>query len=130
MRVSGRNPIRLYPAFPDGPIFTLMKLTHLIALTALAFTATFNAQAGPISKGGFVINKPGRYFLTKSINAALPVGYNGPVGIVIQTNDVELDLAGFSVGPFNGLGIGIYLEDGVRQVRVHNGRIQGMQFAI
>jgi hypothetical protein len=101
---------------------------HLIAILLLA--AALTAHAGPISKGGFVISKPGKYFLTKNISALLPQGYNGPIGVVIQTDDVELDLAGFSIGATNGIGVGIYLVDGVKQVRVRNGRIQGVQYAI
>ncbi|MGB8170698.1 MAG: right-handed parallel beta-helix repeat-containing protein, partial [Chthoniobacteraceae bacterium] len=104
--------------------------TKLLLVTTMLLAAALTAHAGPISKGGFVISKPGKYFLTKNINALLPAGYNGPVGIVIQTNDVELDLAGFTISPTNNVGVGVYLVEGVRRVRVHNGRIQGVQSAI
>lgn len=107
-----------------------MNIQKLIITSVVAFVATFTAHAGPISKGGFVINKPGKYFLTKSINVQLPVGYNAACGIVIEANDVELDLAGFSIGSPTNVGVGVYLTAGVRQVRVRNGRIQGAQYAV
>src|SRR5688500_17963562 len=104
--------------------------SRLLLTLLVALAATFTAHAGPIRKGGFIISKPGKYFLTKNITAAVPLGYNAPVGIVIEASDVELDLAGFSIGATNGVGIGVYLVGGVAQVRVHNGRIQGVPLGI
>lgn len=107
-----------------------MNLRKSLLTAALICAASFSAQAGPISKGGFIISKPGKYFLTKNITAAVPVGYSAPAGIIIQANDVELDLAGFTIGPFNNLGVGIYLVNGIKHVRIHNGRVQGVQFGV
>ena len=107
-----------------------MNIRKLIVTATLALATTIAAHAGPITKGGFIISKPGKYFLTKNINALIPLNYNSPVGIVIQTSDVELDLAGFTIGPTNNLGIGIYLVNGVSRVRIHNGRVQGVQTAV
>ena len=107
-----------------------MKTKPILLTALLALTAAFTAHAVPISQGGYVIEKPGAYRLTRNISALVPAGFGGPVGVAIKANDVELDLAGLTIGPTNSVGIGIYLFEGVRRVRVRNGRIAGVQFAI
>lgn len=42
-----------------------MNLPKTLLSITLALAATFTSHAGPISKGGYVIAKPGKYFLTK-----------------------------------------------------------------
>ena len=106
-----------------------MNLRKAFLTLMLALAATCTSHAGPISKGGFVITKPGKYFLTKNI-AVLPVaGLATPVGVVIKAQDVELDLAGFTIGPAAnqpGVGTGIWLDPEVSRIRVQNGRVQNV----
>lgn len=91
------------------------------------------AEAVPISKGGYLITKPGKYTVTRNLTVKAPAGSAELVGIAIQSDGVELDLGGFSIGPnplAPGEGTGITLGDGVKWVRVHNGRIQGIKSGV
>lgn len=111
-----------------------MKNTSRFLLTALcALTAAFPALAGPIGKGGFTIAKPGKYTLIRNLAAKPKAGGFIPIGISIEADDVELDLAGFTIGPApgaEGIGAGIILHPAAKRVRIHNGSIQGVQLGI
>lgn len=60
----------------------------------------------------------------------LPVaGLATPVGVVIKSADVELDLAGFSIGPAvnqPGIGTGFWLDTIASRIRMHNGHVQNV----
>jgi Right handed beta helix region len=117
------------PDFPNQTqTNTSMKTTHRILITALLlFAAALNVHAGPISKGGFVIKKPGKYFLIKDIAPPAKGDLSGHhYAITIETSNVELDLAGFTIsgaGPLAQSSVAIRILDGVRDVRIRNGRI-------
>lgn len=107
-----------------------MKTTLLLCLAI--FTA-FTVHAGPISKGGIVIKKPGKYYLIRNITAKPLPNVLVPVGIQIAANDVELDLGGYTISPpagAEGIGVGIYVASGVGQVRIHNGRLRDFTIGV
>lgn len=73
----------------------------------------------PISSAGFVISTPGSYYLTANLVSS------GNAGIVIATNDVTLDLNGFTISssyPGN-FGSAILLQGGYRDIVIYNGHI-------
>jgi hypothetical protein len=68
----------------------------------------------------FVINSPGSYYLTTNI-----LGVSAKDGIAISTNNVRLDLNGFSLmGASGGFNVGIRIVAGTN-VTVLNGAISG-----
>lgn len=66
----------------------------------------------------YTISQPGSYVLTSDLTAA----QQGQSGIVIAADDVSLDLNGFTIRGFPGVGaLGVAVQgDGVR---IHNGRV-------
>jgi hypothetical protein len=102
------------------------RVLHLLLpLLLLAWTAP-SILAVPIARGGFVITKPGKYTLIRNITGKPDAAKTASFGISIQANDVELDLAGYTISPAAGLegkGAGIALTPGIKRVRVQNGRI-------
>lgn len=111
-----------------------METNVSILVASLLFAASpLTSQAGPIGKGGFVITKPGKYTLIRDIRAVAPSGTSDGVGIMIKASNVELDLGGFTIGPVlgqDGKGIGILINEGVRNVRIHNGRVRDFEFGV
>jgi hypothetical protein len=85
---------------PGAPAPTMKSLDQLEARTIV------NAANTPgNSTNTFIINAPGSYYLTGNITGA-----SGKHGISIQTNDVTLDLNGFSIisgggGAFRGINV-------------------------
>jgi hypothetical protein len=58
-----------------------------------------------IAAAGYVITQPGSYYLGTNLITA-----GGTAGIQIATNDVTLDLNGFSILGAAGSGYGIYIN--------------------
>ncbi len=111
----------------------MKSIPCLFFTVLLAFGLALSAHAGPIGKGGFVITKPGKYFLLRNIVVAAPRGGGDPIGIVIKSSDVELDLAGYSIRPAagqQGQGFAILIDEGTANLRLHNGRLSDFQFGI
>ncbi|MEM0984073.1 MAG: right-handed parallel beta-helix repeat-containing protein [Planctomycetota bacterium] len=68
----------------------------------------------------YVISEPGSYYLAEELQ-----GVNRLGGILISSNDVTLDLNGFTVrGPALG-GKGIFIADFLQNVSVRNGTVRG-----
>jgi hypothetical protein len=111
-----------------------MKTIHRFLLTScLLLAAGVASQAGPVGKGGFVIAKPGKYTLIRNINVGPSPGLSDLTGVVIKASNVELDLAGYTIGPAvgkDGMGIGILIKEGVSNIRISNGRVRGVDFGI
>ncbi|MDB6020618.1 MAG: hypothetical protein JWQ04_475 [Pedosphaera sp.] len=69
----------------------------------------------------FVISQPGSYYLTTNL-----FGINGKDGIQIITNDVTLDLNGFTLfGVPNAINGGIYISNQITSITVRNGVLSG-----
>lgn len=78
---------------------------------------------GKLSKT-FVISKPGKYCLEKSIAYSPLIA--GTSAIIIDSSDVVLDLCGNTLSQANVLEstIGILIKNGHEQIKVHNGTIK------
>ena len=75
----------------------------------------------PGGSSSFGINVPGSYYLTGN----LTIGGGGANGISVMTNDVTIDLNGFSVtGSGVSSGAGIFLSGGVANVTIRHGTIR------
>lgn len=75
----------------------------------------------PISTAPVIITNPGSYYLTTNLTVATGTA------ITIATNEVTLDLNGFTIAsaaPSAG-GYGIHLENGARNVMICNGYVRG-----
>lgn len=93
---------------PGAPVPTMKTLTQIEPRT-------------PISSAPFTITVPGSYYLTTNLTVS------GGDAITIATNGVALDLSGFtlaSTNPTNG-GVGILINEGLRNLTVVNGFILG-----
>ena len=78
-------------------------------------------EAGtPISSLPLVISQPGRYYLTRDLTE--PINANA---ITIQTNDVTVDLHGFTLHGTAGLGNGVFVSGARTGVRIEHGNIRG-----
>lgn len=97
------------PLVPPGPPAPMMKTLDQIKM------------ARPIATAPFTIVQPGTYYLTTNLS----VGAGD--AITIATNDVVLDLLGFSIFSDSDppSGCGICLQAGIRNVRILNGFISG-----
>ena len=105
----------LTPPGPPGP--TMLTLSQLQARTPVdAVHTPGNAN------GEFAITNPGSYYLTTNI-----VGVSGKDGIDIYTNNVTLDLNGFSLWGVASGGYyqGVQVFPGCTNVTVQNGAIGG-----
>lgn len=81
----------------------------------------------PIASSGFIITKPGSYYLTTNLFVA-----SGFDGIDIKTNGVTLDLNGFTIfastnsapygAPYSGIGLWV---DTLSDITIRNGHIVG-----
>jgi len=103
---------------PGAPQPTMKTLSDIEPRKAVA-----QPPAGP---GAFpiVINQPGSYYLTEAI-----IGVSGQSGIRISTNDVTLDLNGFTLaGTVSGSGVEV--AAGRQGVSVRNGAIRGWSVGI
>ncbi|MBI5288554.1 MAG: hypothetical protein HY873_06235 [Chloroflexi bacterium] len=75
----------------------------------------------PVSTAGTVISEPGSYYLTKDLAAG-----TSQSGVVITTDDVRLDLNGFSITGNGSSSYGVRANF-VRRIAVSNGSIRGFQ---
>jgi parallel beta-helix repeat protein len=106
-----------------------MKLRWMDALMTFGLTTLFISPAQAIDGQvdiatlPYTINEPGSYVVV----ADLHLGEPDQNGIEIVVSDVTLDLNGHSLsGPgqsVGGLGSGVSIADGVRNVTIRNGRI-------
>jgi hypothetical protein len=104
---------------PPGPPAEMMKTLDQIEPRVAIHTLP--GAAGELH----VINLPGSYYLTTNIVA--PNGFNA---IRIYTNNVTIDLNGFTMsGPSNGLAI-VTGAGGLSGIRVRNGRLAGWHSGI
>jgi hypothetical protein len=100
-----------------------------LALTLMLFATALAAHAGPISKAGVTITKPGKYFLIRNLVAPFPTS----TAITITAENVELDLAGFTISAAPNGGnsdTGIFLKESANNVRIRNGRIEGFAYGV
>ncbi|HTV40689.1 MAG TPA: right-handed parallel beta-helix repeat-containing protein [Candidatus Sulfotelmatobacter sp.] len=104
----------LTPPGPPGPtMLTLSQVEPRIPVDA--------SHTPGNSSGEFVITNSGSYFLTTNI-----IGISGKDGIDIYTNDVTLDLNGFSLTGVSGsLSEGVQIFPGCTNITVRNGAIRG-----
>src|SRR5579883_3089423 len=73
----------------------------------------------PISSLPFLITTPGSYYLTTNVT-----GTSGNNGIVITTNDVHLDLNGFTLFGVTGSGTGILVNNSYTNITICNGTVK------
>jgi parallel beta-helix repeat protein len=105
----------LTPPGPPGP--TMLTLLQVEPRTPVDSVHTPGNSAAE-----FVITNAGSYYLTTNIAVNTGIGING---IEIATNNVTLDLNGFSLTGFSTSGYGIYLFGGCSNIVVHDGSISG-----
>ena len=72
-----------------------------------------------IPSAGYVINRPGSYYLVTNLNAS-----GTTAGISVNASDVTLDLNGFTVSGAAAFGNGVFLAIGVQNVLIENGTIR------
>lgn len=77
----------------------------------------------PVSAAGYAITRPGSYYLTTNL-----YGSGTQPAIRVETNDVTLDLCGFSIFGQGGKGNGIYVSSGADNVQIQNGFIRGCYY--
>jgi hypothetical protein len=103
----------LTPPSPPGPtMLTLNQLEPRTPVDAVHTPGNGSAE--------FVITNPGSYYLTANI-----IGVSGEDGIDIDTNNVTLDLNGFSLLGNPGSPLGINIAGGITNITVHGGVISG-----
>jgi hypothetical protein len=76
----------------------------------------------PISYAGYAITVPGSYYVTTNLT-----GFSSSFshGITIESDNVTLDLNGFTVQGVSGSSTGIYIPGGYTNIIVRNGIITG-----
>jgi parallel beta-helix repeat protein len=100
---------------PVGPIEPTMK-----TLDSVEPRIVVNGLPGSAS-AAHVITEPGSYYLTGNV-----IGFFGGIGIHILSDDVTLDLNGYSVVGTPGSWIGIYVQNApTYRVSISNGVIRG-----
>lgn len=104
------------PVTPTGPPGATMRSLDQIEPRIPLVLGSPGVAVGP--SGTITISQPGSYFLTQN----LTVTSGG--GIVVASNDVTLDLRGFSISSTGTGGLGINLG-GTTRISVFNGNIRG-----
>jgi len=100
---------------PGAPAATMKSLAQIEPRTPVDATHT------PGSSGAsFIINQPGSYYLTTNL-----VGVSSKDGIEILTNNVTLDLNGFTLSGVSGSWDGINIPNAQTNIVVRNGTISG-----
>ncbi|HEY6168937.1 MAG TPA: right-handed parallel beta-helix repeat-containing protein [Verrucomicrobiae bacterium] len=79
----------------------------------------------PVASAPFTITNPGSYYLTTNLTPG-----SGMNGIIIQTNNVTLDLSGFSLIGAGGASTGIVVSAGRANIAIFNGTITGWNQAV
>jgi hypothetical protein len=102
----------LTPPGPPGP--TMLTLAQIEPRTPVDAVHTPGG-----SNEEFIISQPGSYYLTTNI-----LGVSGEYGIEINTNNITLDLNGFSLMGLSSAYSGIYIAS-YTNVTVRNGLISG-----
>jgi hypothetical protein len=74
----------------------------------------------PISSLPYAITNPGSYYLTANLK-----GISGSSGITISTNNVTLDLGGFTLQGVSGSSIGIFVQNTFTNLVFRNGTVTG-----
>jgi hypothetical protein len=103
----------------------------ILGLLGLLFAA-IGAEAGTISKVPIRITKPGKYSLKANVTPPATATSPDNAAIVIDADNVELDLQGFTVAgnPDNTtVDTGILIL-GKKGIRVRNGRIRDFPFGL
>lgn len=95
------------------------KVAAIVVIGLAALTALAGEGRVPIWQVGSVISNPGKYIVTRNINAA---GSGGPA-ITVAASDVDLDLNGFVVSNDNTNPV--VLAGGVGNLTIHNGTLRG-----
>lgn len=82
----------------------------------------------PVTSAPFIINQPGSYYLTTNLT------YATGNGIEIRTNNVTVDLMGYSITGSGSMGTGILIADSgsaaLRRIVVRNGIVRGFFYGI
>jgi len=79
----------------------------------------------PITYDGYNINKPGSYYVTTNLTGS-PYGVPGsPYGIQIASDNVTVDLNGFTLQGVPGSYSGVYINGSHTNITVRNGIITG-----
>jgi hypothetical protein len=103
---------------PGAPAPTMKTLDQIEPRTPLsAVTGDSSVMA--------IINLPGVYYLTT--NLVVPVGF---AGIRIMTNDITIDLNGFSLNGNSNYTAILYGRAGLSRIRIQNGRLVGWNSGI
>jgi len=107
---------------PPGPPAANMKtLDQLDQHVANAGEKRIDVLTLPSSPGAqFLISSPGSYYLSGNITAEA-----GKISILVSEDDVTVDLNGFAILGSNAAAGGIVVAVDRRNLRVHNGTIQG-----
>lgn len=103
------------PGAPAPTMKTLTQVEPRTPLTAGAAGVTVNAN------GGFTLTAPGSYYLTGDLVVATDYG------ILINSDDVTLDLSGFSIrsAATGVIGAGILTSYGRDRITIRHGSIHG-----
>jgi len=109
-----------------------MKSPVLSAFVLLLLTG-IAANAGLISKVPVVITKPGKYTLMKNLSTSANANPESNAAISIRASNVQLDLGGHSLianPAATMVEFGILVGPGVKQVKIHNGRVTGFGLGV
>ncbi|TVQ59993.1 MAG: right-handed parallel beta-helix repeat-containing protein [Phycisphaerales bacterium] len=108
LRAGDLNP-------PAGPISPTMKtLDEIEPRTAI------NAQNTPGDTDClYRISQPGSYYVTENLH-----GESGKSGICIDSENVKVDLMGFSIVGAPGSLYGVFVRSFRRSIRLHNGSVE------
>jgi len=106
---------------PGAPAATMKTLEQLDQHVTNAGEKRIDILTLPGSPGAqFLISSPGSYYLSRNITAE-----SGKISILISDDDVTVDLNGFAILGSNVASGGIVVALDRRNLRVHNGTIQG-----
>ncbi len=104
------------PVTPPGPPGATMRSLDQIEPRIPLVLGSPGVAIG--ASGTITISQPGSYFLTK--NLTVSSGH----GIVLSSNDVTLDLRGFTISSSSSGGFGVNVS-GATRVSIFNGSIRG-----
>jgi parallel beta-helix repeat protein len=114
-----RLGLLLLLAAPQSSVFGQGALTPPAAPAPTMLTLNQIEPRTPISSLPYTITNPGSYYLAGNLT-----GIAGSDGIVIKTNDVTLDLKGFTLRGVAGSDNGINVLNPVRNLAIRNGVVE------
>ena len=119
IRRAGLAVLLLTLNCPLANLFAQGNLTPPGAPAPTMITLSQIEPRTPISSLPYTITNPGSYYLTANLT-----GISGSDGIIIKTNDVTLDLKGFTLRGVPGSDNGINVLSPVRNIAIRNGVLE------